>query len=198
MVDVNQVVVEGETGLYAKLCAIADHRTPKGIRHELASILLVCAVAMLADTGHVSGIAEWAGDLPEELLLRLHLRQSPTTNKVRPPLRSTLKRALAAIARDALDRIVCHTLEEQVRARRGSTGRQARGGPGVRTATSDGEASGPTGDGDGDAGRDDRGGGGLAVTSEEPAVLFGVSVDGKSLRGARQADGRVVHLRSAG
>jgi len=38
----------------------------------------------------------------------------------------------------------------------------------------------------------------LAVTSEEPAVLFGVSVDGKSLRGARQADGRVVHLRSAG
>jgi len=100
MVDVNQVVVEGETGLYAKLCAIADHRTPKGIRHELASILLVCAVAMLAGTGHVTGIAEWAGDLPEELLLRLHLRRSPSTNKVRPPSRSTLTRALAAIDRD--------------------------------------------------------------------------------------------------
>jgi len=113
MVEVNQVVIEAETGPYLKLCAIADHRTPKGIRHELASILLVCAVAMLADTGHVSGIAEWAGDLPEELLLRLHLRQSPTTNKVRPPSRSTLTRALAAIARDALDRIVCHTLEER-------------------------------------------------------------------------------------
>jgi len=113
MVEVNQVVIEAETGLDAKLCAIADHRTPKGIRHELASILLVCAVAMLAGTGHVSGIAEWAGDLPEELLLRLHLRRSPSTNKVRPPSRSTLTRALAAIDRDALDRIVCHTLEER-------------------------------------------------------------------------------------
>jgi len=113
MVEVNQVVIEDETGLYAKLCAIADHRTPKGIRHELASILLVCAVAMLAGTGHVTGIAERAGDLPEELLLRLHLRRSPTTNKVRPPSLSTLKRALAAIDRDALDRIVCDTLEER-------------------------------------------------------------------------------------
>jgi len=43
----------------------------------------------------------------------LHLRQSPTTNKVRPPSLSTLKRALAAIDRDALDRIVCDTLEER-------------------------------------------------------------------------------------
>jgi len=100
MIDVNQFVIQGETGLDAKLCAIADHRTPKGIRHELASILLVCAVAMLAGTGHVTGIAEWAGDLPEELLLRLHLRRSPSTNKVRPPSRSTLTRALAAIDRD--------------------------------------------------------------------------------------------------
>jgi len=58
MVEVNQVVIEAETGPYLKLCAIADHRTPKGIRHELASILLVCAVAMLAGTGHVTGIAE--------------------------------------------------------------------------------------------------------------------------------------------
>jgi len=158
MVDVNQVVIEGETALDAKLCAIADHRTPKGIRHELASILLVCAVAMLADTGHVSGIAEWAGDLPEELLLRLHLRQSPTTNKVRPPSRSTLTRALAAIDRDALDRIVCDTLEERCGPGEHPTGRQARSRPGARATTSDGKASGPTGDGDGDAGRDDRGG----------------------------------------
>lgn len=183
MVDLNQVVIEGETGLYAKLCAIADHRKPKGIRHELASILLVCAVAMLAGTGHVTGIAEWAADLPEELLLRLHLRRSPSTNKVRPPSLSTLKRALGAIDREALDRIVCETLEEQVRARR-TADRQAGGGPGGGAATSDGEASRPSGDGDGDGGG-------------EPGVLFGVSVDGKSLRGALQPDGRAVHLLSA-
>jgi len=86
----------------------------------------VGAVAVLAGTDHVTGIAKWAADLPEELLLRLHLRRSPTTNKVRPPSLSTLKRALAAIDRDALGRIVCDNLEEQVRARRGSTDRCAR------------------------------------------------------------------------
>lgn len=186
MVDLNQVVIEGDTGLYAKLCAITDHRKPKGIRHELASILLVCAVAMLAGTSHVTGIAEWAADLPEDLLLRLHLRRSPSTNKVRPPSLSTLKRALGAIDREALDRIVCETLDEQVRVRRGSSDRQApsgRGGTGATTAGS--EASGRTGDRDGEGG------------GEGPPVLFGVSVDGKSLRGALQADGRPVHLLAA-
>ena len=187
MVDLNQVVIEGEHGLYAKLGAIVDHRKPKGIRHQLASILLVCAVAMLAGTEHVTGIAEWAAELPEELLLRLHLRRSPSSGEVVAPSLSTLKRALGAVDREALDRIVCETLDEQVRARRTANDRgerPAQGGRGGQSTTADSEATGSAGGDDGDG-------------DETPAVLFGVSVDGKSLRGALQSDGRAVHLLSA-
>jgi len=166
---------------------ITDHRSPKGIRYQLASALLVGAVAVLAGTDHVTGIAERAADLPEELLLRLHLRHSPTTNKVRPPSLSTLKRALAAIDRDALGRIVCDNLEEQVRGRRGSTDRCAR------SAHNHSGAARPVSDPSGpDSGHNSGWGGG-----EEPALLFGDSVDGTWRRGACQADGRAVHLLSA-
>ncbi len=205
MVDLNQVVIEGDHGLYARLAAISDHRKPKGIRHQLASILLVCAVAMLAGTDHVTGIAEWAAELPEELLLRLGLRRSPSSGKVAAPSLSTLKRALGAIDREALDRIVCETLAEQIQARRTATGRgdsAEHSGPGEQSATANSEATDSAGervddgegvDGDGrvDGERVDD------ATGEVPAVLFGVSVDGKTLRGALQRDGRAVHLLSA-
>jgi hypothetical protein len=36
---------------FTRLGELADHRKPKGARHQLASILLVCAAAMLAAPG---------------------------------------------------------------------------------------------------------------------------------------------------
>jgi hypothetical protein len=112
MTDLNQVVIDGEKGLLAKLCALPDHRKPRGVCHELAAILLVCVAAMLAGAHDPTEIAEWAADLSDEarLRLRLHLRRSPSSG---------------------------------------------------------------------------------------PAAMFGVAVDGKTLRGAVQPDGRAVHLLSA-
>ena len=164
MVDLNQVVIDGDDGLYARLGAIGDHRKPKGVRHKLPAILLVCAAAMLSGAHGPTDIAEWAADLPEEMLLRLHLRRSPSTGKVAAPSASTIQRALRAVDREALDRVVCETLAGQVATRR--TGRDRRN--------------------DDDAGGDD---------NEPP--LAGIAVDGKSLRGAVQPDGRAVHLLSA-
>jgi hypothetical protein len=71
MVDLNQVVIEGDTGLYARLAELPEHRKPKGIRHKRAVILLVSAAATLAGNHNPTEIAEWAADLPEELRLRL-------------------------------------------------------------------------------------------------------------------------------
>lgn len=60
-----------------------DHCKPKGIRHQLASILLVCAAAMLAGAHNPTEIAERAGDLRDDL--RLHVRRSPNTGRLVTP-----------------------------------------------------------------------------------------------------------------
>lgn len=166
MVDLNRVVIDGADGLYARLGAIGDHRKPKGIRHELAAILLVCVVAMLSGAQNPTQIAEFAAELTEEMRLRLHLRRSPSSGAVVAPSIWTIQRALRAVDREALDRVVCETLAQQVAARRADNNRRNDDG-------------------------DDSGGG------EEAPPLVGISVDGKSLRGAVQPDGRAVHLLSA-
>jgi predicted transposase YbfD/YdcC len=181
MVDLNQVVIDGEAGLFARLCELPDHRKPKGIRHKLASILLVCAAAMLAGNHNPTEIAEWAADLPDELRRRLHLRRSPSTGLLVTPSISTVQRALRSVDRRALDRIVCETLAGQLSARRASDREDASCDEATEPAT--GGEDGP----DEDAEADDA----------SARALAGIAVDGKSLRGAVQDDGRAVHLLSA-
>lgn len=187
MVDLNQVVIEGETGLFARLSELPDHRKPKGIRHKLASVLLVCAVAMLAGNHNPTEIAEWAADLDEELRLRLHLRRSPSTGLFVAPSISTVQRVLRAVDREGLDRIVCQTLAEQVQARRpteeDAVEKETVAPAGLET---DDERKSEPGQ---EAGVEDDG--------REEVPLFGIAVDGKSLRGAVQDDGRAVHLFAA-
>jgi predicted transposase YbfD/YdcC/GNAT superfamily N-acetyltransferase len=182
MLDLNQVVIDGESGLFARLSELPDHRKPKGVRHKLASILLVCAVAMLAGNHNPTEIAEWAADLDEDLRLRLHLRRSPSTGLVVAPSISTVQRVLRRVDRQALDRILCQTLAEQVQARRADYEEDAAGEETAELAEA------VVGQNE-DAGADDGG--------EEEAPLFGIAVDGKSLRGAVQGDGRAVHLFAA-
>ncbi|MGH9653107.1 MAG: ISAs1 family transposase [Bryobacteraceae bacterium] len=174
MVDLNQVVIEGDAGLYARLCALVDHRKPKGIRHSLASMLLVCVVAILAGAVGPTQIAEWAADLPDELRVRLHMRRSPSTGRLVAPSLSTIQRVLRAVDAEALDRIICDTLAEVV-------------GDRSVTPTADTGADNSSDDGDGDEGRRER----------LRGPLVGIAVDGKSMRGALQPDGRAIHLLAA-
>jgi predicted transposase YbfD/YdcC len=179
MLDLNTVVIDGERGLYERLGEIVDHRKKRGVRHELASILLVCAAAMLSGSHNATEIAEWAGALSDDMRLRLHCRRSPSTGRLVSPSLSTVQRALHAVDRDALDRIVCEMLADQVATQR-LTGRAAQ--PGAEEAHDD-------------EGRDDDAGGDGDDAAR--AELHGIAVDGKSLRGATQPDGRAVHLLSA-
>jgi len=194
--DLNRVVIDGPDGLYARLAAVGDHRKPKGVRHSLASILVVCVVAMLAGATGPTGIAEWAADLPDELRARLRLRRSPMTGRLVAPSLSTIQRALRSVDAEALDRVVCEVLAEQVRSpRTAADGTDDVVGDDDRAGGGDG---GDGGDGGGSGGGGSGGGGGDGAAGVEAAVpLLGVAVDGKSLRGARQADGRAVHLLAA-
>jgi predicted transposase YbfD/YdcC len=228
MVDLNQVVIDGDTGLYTRLCALVDHRKRRGVRHPLASVLLVCAVALLAGAAGVTEIAEWAADLPDELRERLHMWRSPSSAALVAPSLSTLQRILREVDREGFDRIICETLAEAVgrSAATPSTHPQpgditvetAQAGRATSTVNSDEhyDSSDPDpGDGDRDrdrSGDSDRSGGsdgsgdgsGDGDRAEDGEVggttsgpIVGIAVDGKSLRGALQPDGRAVHLLAA-
>ncbi len=58
MLDLHQSVIDTEAGLLTRLCTLPNHRKPKGVRHKLASILLVRMAAMLCDNRSPTDIAE--------------------------------------------------------------------------------------------------------------------------------------------
>jgi predicted transposase YbfD/YdcC/GNAT superfamily N-acetyltransferase len=173
VVDLNTVVIDGEGGLYTRLAALADHRKPKGVRHELSAVLLVCAAAILCGSRGPAEIAEWAQDLDDEARARLHCRQQPMTGRLVVPSESTIQRTLRHVDKEAFDRIVNETVREVVTRRAAKTRPSTQGMPG------DEVEAGTPGDDDTD--------------EAAPRCL---AVDGKSLRGAVRDDGRLLHLLS--
>jgi len=163
--DLNKVVIDGPGGLYARLSSLPDHRKPKGVRHKLAAILLVCAAAVLCGAHGPREIAEWAADLDDEARARLHCRRRPAGGRLVVPSESTIQRTLRSVDREGFDLVVNETMRGLVQ-------------PGPEPSASDAE------DGDDEDDEDDG-----------PALRC-LAVDGKSLRGAVQDDGRLVHLLS--
>ena len=173
VVDLNQVVIEGSDGLYERLCSLPDHRKPKGVRHELGAILLVCVAAMLCGNHNPTEIAEWAADLPDDLKERLKVRRSPSSGMLVTPSLSTVQRTLREVDREVLDQIVTQVMANQVERHRKEEAEQL--------SSEDSDQEGECGDED----------------EEGTAALKAIAVDGKSLRGAVQDDGRCIHLFSA-
>ncbi|MDT0567065.1 ISAs1 family transposase [Streptomyces sp. DSM 3412] len=122
-----------------------DPRDPRGVRHALPVVLALAACAVLAGGPSLLAASEWIVDAPPQVLERLGVQPDPVLPR-RPPAEATVRRLLARIDGDALDRAV---------------------------------------------------GGRLADRCPESSGLRGLSVDGKSLRGAAKARGRKVHLRAA-
>jgi predicted transposase YbfD/YdcC len=59
-------VTEGEqAGLLQALCAVADPRSPRGVRYSLAGLLTVAVCAVLAGASSFTAIADWLHDLDE-------------------------------------------------------------------------------------------------------------------------------------
>jgi len=174
MIDLNTVVIEGDHGLYARLCELKDHRKKKGIRHKLAAILLVCAAAVLCGAKGAREIAEWARDLDDDQRERLHCRRRPTTGELVVPSESTVQRTLRKVDKEAFDAIVNETMHDLVMRRIART-------EGDETNRDETQGANPSED------EDD--------TKNAPAPRC-LAVDGKSLRGAVLDDGRLVHLLS--
>jgi DDE_Tnp_1-associated len=92
--------------LLGYLAQIADPRHRRGRRHPLSTVLAVAVAAVLAGARSLAAIGEWTGDAPGQVLAALGVRRDLLSGAWRPPGEATVRRVLARIDADALDRAI--------------------------------------------------------------------------------------------
>jgi len=99
-VDVNRLPLLGKGGLVEVLKALTDPRKKRGIRHPFESVLALATMAALSGMRSYESIAEWAADVPKEILrsLRCWCHQAPSE--------PTFRRVLQSVDADEVDRAV--------------------------------------------------------------------------------------------
>jgi predicted transposase YbfD/YdcC len=163
------------------LALVPDPRKRRGVRHSVAAVLAIAAAAVLAGCRSVLAIGEWAAEAPQMVLAALGTRQDPVTGRFRAAHADTVRRVLRLVDADAVDRAIGVFLAERAglgapESPSGQDGSSAQNGP------------------------DDRGcpgHGGQQQPEQDTPATRGLSVDGKTIRGAVQPDGRAVHLLAA-
>jgi len=116
--DFNRLRVSGERGLLEYLARVADHRKPKGRRHDLAAILVVVVVARLCGADSVYAAAQFAQTMPQEALRRCGIRYSTRLGRHVPPSHKTIKRTIRKIDASAADEQMCAWLRAEAAAGR--------------------------------------------------------------------------------
>jgi len=106
IIDCNLLDFESDRGLLARLDRIADHRSARGIRHSVTSIIAVAVVATMSGAKSYRGIGEAAADLPQEVLARLGCKFHRARGCYIAPAENTIRTNLQAIDGDALDAAV--------------------------------------------------------------------------------------------
>jgi predicted transposase YbfD/YdcC len=99
--------------LLEDLAQLADPRQRRGRRHALVGVLGVAVCAVLAGARSLAAIGEWATDAPGQVLAALGTRRDPLTGAFRPPTEATVRRVLAHVDPDALDRAIGQWLTRQ-------------------------------------------------------------------------------------
>ncbi|WP_308375897.1 ISAs1 family transposase [Streptomyces sp. ISL-99] len=125
------LLAEEHPGLLARLATVTDPRDPRGRLHHLAGVLAICAAAVLTGATSVLAISEWAADASQPVLARLGARRDPFTGRHRAPCETTIRRVLAQVDGDVLDRVVGSWL---------SARRPQAGGRSLRAVAVDGKS----------------------------------------------------------
>lgn len=113
IIDCNLLDFESGSGLLARLDLLPEHRSARGIRHTVSSIIAVAIVATLSGAKSFRGIGEAAADLPQEVLARLGCRFHPSRRCYIPPAENTIRTALQQVDGDALDTVIGAWISEQ-------------------------------------------------------------------------------------
>ncbi len=159
--------------LLDRFALICDPRSRRGRRHSLASVLAVVACATVAvGSDSLTAIEQWADNAPQQVLADLDVWRDPLTGRHQPPSERTLRRILAGLNGDELDTQIGGLLSD------GRTDQSAGRRPEVAGGRTEREAR-------------------RAVRRDQMRIgglLAGYAADGKTLKGARRADGGRVHL----
>ena len=99
-VDVNRLPLEGSGGLIEVLREMTDPRKRRGIRHPIENVLALAVMACLSGMRSYEAIAEWAKDLPKDVLRRMRCWCH------RAPSEPTFRRVLQSVDADEVDRRV--------------------------------------------------------------------------------------------
>lgn len=129
--EVRDAGVAGVRKLVAMLSQVADPRKPRGVRHQVGTVLAVTVFAVLAGARNFREAGDRAGDLPQELLALAGSRIHPMTGRHLAPSEPTIRRIAHDIDADAADEQVCRWMREQAEAA-AIAERSASGVPGVR------------------------------------------------------------------
>ena len=155
--------------VWQRLEALPDPRAPQGLIYPLAALVAAVLCAMTA-AGHdrLSAVGQWLKHADQEDLARLRMPFDPLTGAYRVPDEKTIRVVLDRLDPQALVRAVLgprrRTLARQQARRRVERVRQYR----ARRAVAERKA-------------------------RLTARIRGISLDGKSTRAARRADGRRIH-----
>ena len=111
---------------------VVDPRARRGVRHDLAVVLALAAAAVMSGSRSLLSMGEWVLDADREALSRLGIGPG-----VGLPSESTIRRTLAAVNADDLDRLIGAWMATRVRT---VEGRRviAVDGKSLRGATRDG------------------------------------------------------------
>ncbi|MFD4949803.1 ISAs1 family transposase [Streptomyces sp. NPDC058409] len=101
-----QVGSEEVPGLLERLAEVPDPRDPRGVRHRLAVVLALTACAVLAGATSLLAVGEWIADAPGHVLEKVGAHPDPLAPRRALPAETTVRRLLARIDGDALDRAV--------------------------------------------------------------------------------------------
>jgi len=113
IIDCNLLDFESHAGLLARLDRLPEHRSARGIRHSVSSIIAVAIVATMSGAKSYRGIGEAAADLPQEVLGRLGCKFHPVRRCYIAPSENTLRTTLQKVDADALDTVVGAWIADQ-------------------------------------------------------------------------------------
>ncbi|MEU2826767.1 ISAs1 family transposase [Streptomyces bacillaris] len=109
-----QVGPEELPGLLERLAEVPDPRDPRGVRHRLAVVLALTACAVLAGATSLLAVGEWIADAPGHVLEQVGANPDPLLPVRVLPAESTVRRLLARVDGDALDRAVGRWLADRL------------------------------------------------------------------------------------
>ena len=92
MIDMERLPLRGKGGLIEVFESMPEFRKPRGVRFSLWSVLAIAACATLSGARSFAAMAQWAKEVPREVLLRLGCRRK------NPPSEKTYRRILNGCA----------------------------------------------------------------------------------------------------